>query len=57
MMTPAGQMRVLLAMEKEVTGVYISGHPLDEYRRALSGLQMNTALLEEMKPRWRERYD
>jgi DNA polymerase-3 subunit alpha len=27
----------LLSMEKEMTGVYISGHPLDEYKDALDG--------------------
>lgn len=27
--------RELLAMEKEVTGIYISGHPLDSYKEAL----------------------
>jgi DNA polymerase-3 subunit alpha len=26
----------LLAMEKEMTGLYLSGHPLDEYKRSLS---------------------
>ena len=27
--------KILLSMEKEMTGVYISGHPLDEYKEAL----------------------
>ena len=27
--------KVLLSMEKEMTGVYISGHPLDEYKEVL----------------------
>lgn len=31
--------KVLLSMEKEMTGVYISGHPLDEYKDALEGYQ------------------
>ncbi len=30
--------RELLDMEKEATGIYISGHPLDEYRSALNSL-------------------
>jgi DNA polymerase-3 subunit alpha len=34
--------RMLLSMEKETTGVYITGHPLDEYKEALEGL--NTTL-------------
>ncbi len=42
-------LRAMLSMEKEVTGVYISGHPLDEYRKSLSLLKMNTGVLEEMK--------
>ena len=29
--------KMLLSMEKEMTGVYISGHPLDEYKDALEG--------------------
>ncbi len=29
--------RALLAMEKEITGIYISGHPLDEYVNKLTG--------------------
>ncbi|MGI6140247.1 MAG: DNA polymerase III subunit alpha [Caldicoprobacterales bacterium] len=29
--------KMLLSMEKEMTGVYISGHPLDEYKEALEG--------------------
>ena len=33
--------RALLSMEKEVTGVYITGHPLDEYEAALSRLPVN----------------
>lgn len=30
--------QVLLALEKEVTGLYITGHPLDEYRQELEAL-------------------
>lgn len=29
--------KMLLSMEKEMTGVYISGHPLDEYKDVLEG--------------------
>ncbi|MGI6705776.1 MAG: DNA polymerase III subunit alpha [Clostridia bacterium] len=34
--------KMLLSMEKEVTGVYISGHPLDEYKEYLESLPVNT---------------
>jgi len=30
--------KVILSMEKEVTGLYLSGHPLDEYRNQLEAL-------------------
>lgn len=33
----------LLAMEKEMTGLYLSGHPLDEYKRSLE-LQTSTTI-------------
>ncbi|HEY5524976.1 MAG TPA: DNA polymerase III subunit alpha, partial [Clostridium sp.] len=33
----------LLAMEKEMTGLYLSGHPLDEYKRSLE-LQTSTTV-------------
>jgi DNA polymerase-3 subunit alpha len=32
---PEFEKKVLLAYEKEVTGLYLTGHPLDEYRQAL----------------------
>lgn len=35
----------LLQMEKEVTGVYISGHPLDDYQEELSNLEVNSQFL------------
>ncbi len=38
-----------LSMEKEVTGVYISGHPLDEYAKALEQCPFSTVVLEEIK--------
>ena len=41
----------LLSMEKELTGVYVSGHPLDEYRKELEALEINTAWVAELKER------
>ena len=38
----------LLAMEKETTGVYISGHPLDAYADQLSRLQVDSRFLESL---------
>ncbi len=38
----------LLAMEKETTGVYISGHPLDAYADQLSKLQVNSRFLDSL---------
>jgi len=35
-------------MEKETTGVYISGHPLDAYAEKLSKLQVNARFLESL---------
>lgn len=35
--------KYILAMEKEMTGLYLSGHPLDEYREALN-MQTNTKI-------------
>ena len=43
--------RTLLAMEKEMTGVYITGHPLDEYAHLLSQLECNTAYVAELSER------
>jgi len=37
--------RQLLSLEKEMTGVYITGHPLDEYREELGQLEINTRFL------------
>ena len=39
----------LLQMEKEVTGVYISGHPLDEYADELNRLEVNSQFLRSQK--------
>ena len=38
--------RVKLQMEKEAAGVYMSGHPLDEYREILGRMTFSTAKLE-----------
>nr|HML47910.1 OB-fold nucleic acid binding domain-containing protein [Clostridia bacterium] len=38
----------LLAMEKEVTGIYITGHPLDGYRELLEGFDCSTRLIQEL---------
>lgn len=38
----------LLQMEKETTGVYISGHPLDAYADRLSKLEVNAGTLEAL---------
>ena len=35
--------RSLLAMEKEMTGLYLSGHPLDEYKKSLE-IQTSTTI-------------
>ncbi len=35
---PEKSNRALLDMEREATGIYISGHPLDEYREAINSL-------------------
>ena len=32
----------LLSMEKEMTGLYISGHPLDEYEKSLKMMTSTT---------------
>ena len=45
---PEFDTRNLLAMEKEVTGVYISGHPLDDYAAQLDALKVNARYLAEL---------
>ncbi len=42
--------KFILSMEKEMTGVYISGHPLDEYKAILDRLN-NTLDLQELNER------
>ena len=37
-----------LRMEREVTGVYITGHPLDEYEAELSKLEVNSQVLQSL---------
>ncbi len=48
-----------LTMEREMTGVYISGHPLDAHRGLLEQLEVNSAWLEEIQhsPETMLRYD
>ncbi len=46
---PTPPHRLMLSMEKETTGVYISGHPLDEYRDALDKLPLTIGELKELK--------
>lgn len=46
--------RVLLSMEKEMTGVYITGHPLDEYREALSHLEVNARFLSSLSEEYED---
>ncbi|MGI6173562.1 MAG: DNA polymerase III subunit alpha [Christensenellales bacterium] len=42
-------MREKLDMEKAMTGIYISGHPLDDYREALSCCEVNSRFLESLQ--------
>ena len=44
-------LRQRLDMEHEVTGVYISGHPLMEYTQELSALSINSQVLAELAER------
>ena len=43
--------RYRLAQEKEMTGVYITGHPLDDYRPVLDTLRFSTADLVDLDER------
>ena len=45
---PDFEPRIKYAYEKSVTGIYITGHPLDSYQRALSSLTMNTRALQNL---------
>ena len=46
---PELPLRSKLQMEKEATGVYMTGHPLDDYREALGKLAWTTARAEELE--------
>ena len=48
---PDFPLRQRLAMEKEMAGVYITGHPLDDYRDVLRALDFSTADLEDIEER------
>lgn len=48
---PDYPLRTRLAIEKEIAGVYITGHPLDDYREILSHLSFSTADLEDIEER------
>ncbi len=48
---PDFPLRQRLAMEKEIAGVYITGHPLDDYRDVLEKLSFSTADLQELDER------
>lgn len=48
---PELPLRQKLAMEKEMSGVYITGHPLDDYREQLKQFQFSTADLEGLEER------
>ena len=39
--------RQILSQEKEVTGIYVSGHPLEEYASQLSALDINARYLSQ----------
>ncbi len=39
--------RVILSMEKETTGLYISAHPLDEFYAEIEALGITAAQLNE----------
>lgn len=38
----------MLTLEKQITGVYISGHPLDEYTKQIDMLGSNISMIEEL---------
>ena len=48
---PEYPLKELLSQEKEMTGVYCSAHPLDEYEEALRQLPVNTGYLNELSER------
>jgi len=42
-------LRQRLAMEREMSGVYITGHPLDDYRQQLAQFSFSTADLDDLE--------
>ncbi len=48
---PDYPLRQRLALEKEISGVYITGHPLDDYRDTLQKLNFSTVQLEGIEDR------
>ena len=46
---PEPSKSMLLGMEKETTGVYISGHPLDEYRELLEKLPYTIQEIKDLR--------
>ena len=48
---PDYPLRQRLALEKEIAGVYITGHPLDDYRDVLGKLPFSTADLDGLAER------
>ena len=48
---PDYPLRTRLAMEKEMTGVYITGHPLDDVRAQMAQLRFSTADLSGLEER------
>ena len=45
---PEFELPMRLQMERETTGVYISGHPLDEYAEEMGRLEVNSRYLSEL---------
>ncbi len=43
---PEYELPVILTMEKEMLGVYISGHPMDKYAHLMRAAGFNTAMLQ-----------
>ncbi len=46
--------RTLLAMEKEITGVYITGHPLNEYRDELADMEVTAQFLNSLEDEYED---
>lgn len=41
--------QTLMAMEKETTGLYLTGHPMDDYQTQLSGIPSIGAIMEDFQ--------